>query len=277
VYSPDRWCLTGDAGVFLDPLFSPGSDFIGTSNSLITSLILADLAGEPVADKVELVNDYYLRYFDAWLSHYRDLYPLFDNVLLTTVRFGWYALVYFGIFVPLFYENRTADLDFLAEVQDELDRVLELIPRVAGLVNDWGKLENPKVPTLHVRPITPDKGGLHDEFLSTSQSESTPRLGADEVKAHIVKNRRMLEAAAVVYFDEAVGQLPGESLEPGARINPYAISLDPERWDEDGVFDETGMTVAEADAATAGLRDVLDALRFGRVPSGPPPRPVPST
>lgn len=276
VFSPDRWCLTGDAGVFLDPLFSPGSDFIGTSNCLISSLILTDLAGEPVADKIELVNAYYLRYFEAWLSHYQDLYPLFDNVLLTTVRFGWYASVYFGVFVPLFYENRTADLDFLPEVEGELDRVLQLIPRVTRLVNEWGELENPEVPPLHVRPITPEAGGLHDEFLGTSQSESTPPLDADAVKAHIVKNRKMLEAAAVVYFDEAVGQLPGHSLEPGATINPYAISLNPERWDDDGVFDGTGMTVAEADAATAGLREVLEALRDGRVPSGPPPRPVPS-
>jgi flavin-dependent dehydrogenase len=277
VFSPERWCLTGDAGAFLDPLFSPGSDFIGTSNSLITSLILADLEGELPAERVEFANDFYLRYFEAWLAHYQDLYPLFDNVLITTVRFGWYASVYFGIFVPLFYENRTSDLDFLADVKEDLDRVLRLIPRVTSLVNDWGALENPDLPPLHVRPITPAAGGLHDEFLSASQDESTPRSNAAAVKAHIAKNLKMLEASAVVYFDEAVGQLGGQSLDPSAKINPYAVSLHPERWDEDGVFDGTGLTVAEADAAAAGLRDALEALRFGRVPSGPPPRAVPTT
>ena len=28
VFSPDRWALTGEAGVFTDPFYSPGSDFI---------------------------------------------------------------------------------------------------------------------------------------------------------------------------------------------------------------------------------------------------------
>src|SRR5206468_1792116 len=87
VFSPERWCLTGDAGVFLDPLFSPGSDFIGTCNSLITDLILTDLAGKPVAERAEFSNDFFLRYFEAWLSHYQDLYPLFDNPLITATRF----------------------------------------------------------------------------------------------------------------------------------------------------------------------------------------------
>ena len=34
VYSPQRWALTGEAGAFADPLYSPGSDFIGLGNRL---------------------------------------------------------------------------------------------------------------------------------------------------------------------------------------------------------------------------------------------------
>ena len=30
----DRWCLVGEAGAFLDPFYSPGSDFIAMSNTL---------------------------------------------------------------------------------------------------------------------------------------------------------------------------------------------------------------------------------------------------
>ncbi|MEO7149549.1 MAG: tryptophan 7-halogenase, partial [Rhodanobacteraceae bacterium] len=32
VFSADRWALTGEAGVFLDPFYSPGSDFIAIGN-----------------------------------------------------------------------------------------------------------------------------------------------------------------------------------------------------------------------------------------------------
>src|SRR5262249_58789152 len=46
LYSRDRWCLTGEAGVFLDPLYSPGSDFITYSNTIVTQLVTKDLSGD---------------------------------------------------------------------------------------------------------------------------------------------------------------------------------------------------------------------------------------
>jgi 2-polyprenyl-6-methoxyphenol hydroxylase-like FAD-dependent oxidoreductase len=35
----ERWCLTGDSGVFLDPLYSSGLDLIAIGNGLITDMI----------------------------------------------------------------------------------------------------------------------------------------------------------------------------------------------------------------------------------------------
>jgi urea transport system ATP-binding protein len=49
VYSADRWLLTGEAGVFTDPFYSPGSDFIAMSNELITDLIIRDRRGEDIS------------------------------------------------------------------------------------------------------------------------------------------------------------------------------------------------------------------------------------
>ena len=45
VFSGQRWALTGEAGLFLDPFYSPGSDFIAMSNTYITDLIAHDRAG----------------------------------------------------------------------------------------------------------------------------------------------------------------------------------------------------------------------------------------
>ena len=47
VYSGDRWALTGEAGLFLDPFYSPGGDFIAISNTYVTDLVARELAGEP--------------------------------------------------------------------------------------------------------------------------------------------------------------------------------------------------------------------------------------
>jgi len=40
--SPDRWAMTGEAGRFTDPLYSPGSDLISTYNTMIVAAIKMD-------------------------------------------------------------------------------------------------------------------------------------------------------------------------------------------------------------------------------------------
>ena len=39
VFSGERWALTGEAGLFLDPFYSPGSDFIAIANTYICELV----------------------------------------------------------------------------------------------------------------------------------------------------------------------------------------------------------------------------------------------
>ena len=45
VYSPDRWALIGEAGLFTDPFYSPGSDFIAMGNDYIVDLIRRERSG----------------------------------------------------------------------------------------------------------------------------------------------------------------------------------------------------------------------------------------
>ena len=47
---------------------------------------------------------------------------------------------------------------------------------------------------------------------------------------------------------------PGED----QKINPSAISLDPSRWAADGLFDGSGMTIAEArESPAAGMENLF--------------------
>ncbi len=48
VFSSRRWAITGEAGVFLDPLYSPGIDYIAIANTMICSLIAEDRAGTAI-------------------------------------------------------------------------------------------------------------------------------------------------------------------------------------------------------------------------------------
>ena len=70
VFSPDRWGLVGEAGVFTDPFYSPGSDFIAMGNDYVTDLILREIRGEDVRARTEIFNTNYLRFFDAFIRLY---------------------------------------------------------------------------------------------------------------------------------------------------------------------------------------------------------------
>jgi len=75
--------------------------------------------------------------------------------------------------------------------------------------------------------------------------------------ARMVANADLLEAYAVLAFNERRGisanAAPGED----QKINPSAISLEPSRWEADGLFDGSGMTIAEARASPAGAMENL--------------------
>ena len=75
VFSPDRWALVGEAGVFTDPFYSPGSDFIAMGNDYVTDLIVRDARGEDIAARAEAFNATYLRLFDAFIRLYDGQYP----------------------------------------------------------------------------------------------------------------------------------------------------------------------------------------------------------
>jgi flavin-dependent dehydrogenase len=59
LFSTERWALTGEAGMFLDPFYSPGSDFIAINNTFIAALIEHDLKGGPLGARVQLFNELY--------------------------------------------------------------------------------------------------------------------------------------------------------------------------------------------------------------------------
>jgi hypothetical protein len=66
-----------------------------------------------------------------------------------------------------------------------------------------------------------------------------------------------MEAVAIRIFEEAVRALPDHDLPEDVTIDPKKMSLDPARWDEDGLFGNGGRTLAEARARTEGFDQML--------------------
>lgn len=122
----DRWALTGEAGAFADPFYSPGSDFIATANELIVSLILSDLAGDGEAEqKAKTYNAFYTFKYESTLRLYARLYPVFGSFDVFKLKFLLDFNNYYNtVFWPFLAETVT-DTKWLGEELRLADRVLK--------------------------------------------------------------------------------------------------------------------------------------------------------
>lgn len=97
-FSEDRWFLTGIAGVFLDPLLSPGSAWLADANRMIGELIATDMAGDEQAYRTQAKA--FNIYADFWLDnfflhikgHYHDCYDR-QRVYFEQLLRQWFGII----------------------------------------------------------------------------------------------------------------------------------------------------------------------------------------
>jgi flavin-dependent dehydrogenase len=137
VYSSDRWLLTGEAGVFTDPFYSPGSDFIGMGNGYITDLITRERRGEDIQERLERFNIDYLRLFDAFLRVYTGQYPLMGNAQVMTAKAAWDNACYWAITALLYFQRRLTQPEFMATVDPLMKQFFVLHARMQVFFRIW--------------------------------------------------------------------------------------------------------------------------------------------
>jgi flavin-dependent dehydrogenase len=247
VYSgADRWCLTGEAGAFLDPFYSPGSDSIAISNTFITDLVVRDLDGEDVSARAQAHNDLFLRYYRASLAMYEGQYEFWGNPQVMTAKITCNNIFYWSTIALLFFHDKFTDPEFMEAVGPDVERIWRLNERLERLFREWNALESREWRRAYVPTLAfPALGGRHLDLQNT--------YGDDELKAKIADNAELMEAVAVAVFHKAAGALDGDAPDEDAAINPYAIGLDPDRWEQDGLFDGSGVSLAGARERTQGL------------------------
>lgn len=154
VLSPNRWAITGVAGIFSDPLYSPGNEFITISNTIITDTICRELDGEAIASRVDFFNELYLYFIlDTSLTVVKGIYPMLDSSLIVTIKKIWHFAAHFSIFLPLIFNHKLADIDYLTFIQEELERFRILNRRLHALCEEFYARE-PHHPTVDYEVYT---------------------------------------------------------------------------------------------------------------------------
>jgi flavin-dependent dehydrogenase len=212
VFSGERWALTGEAGVFLDPFYSPGSDFIAISNTYITELIAHDAAGESVNAYARFYEQMYFSFYRSTLSLFVDQYPMFGDPEVMPVKVIWDYTYYWGILCQLFFQHRLTDRTMLARVRPELTAMLELNAEMQSFLRVWSKVSAHRNP-----PIMIDQASL-DWFAELNRG-LRDRLDDEAFHARIRTNAAQLRVLAAEIIERATAEHPGlDAAELRARL-----------------------------------------------------------
>jgi hypothetical protein len=139
VFSDQRWALTGEAGVFLDPFYSPGSDFIAIANGYICDLVAADRRGEPLAARVAISEQLYRSFYENTLSLYQGQYALFGDGTVMPLKVIWDYTYYWSLLAPLYFADRLSALPLLGRLRDPFATAAALNASMQRLLRQWGE------------------------------------------------------------------------------------------------------------------------------------------
>jgi flavin-dependent dehydrogenase len=189
VFSGDRWALTGESGVFLDPFYSPGSDFIAIANTYITELVAQDRAGQPVNAYARIYEQFFMSFYDSTMSLYRKQYRIFGDPEVLPVKVIWDYTYYWGVLCQLFFQNRLTDMRMLSALRDELNGSRALNFAMQDFLREWSARSQ-----CRNRPVLLDQSKL-DWFAELNRGLRDP-LDDAGFKARIRETTQRLQALA---------------------------------------------------------------------------------
>jgi flavin-dependent dehydrogenase len=202
VFSAQRWALTGEAGLFLDPFYSPGSDFIGIANTYITELIAIDRAGRPLAAHAQLYDQIYHSFYESTLALYTDQYAMFGDPEVLPVKVIWDYTYYWGVLAQFFFQRRLTDLAALAALRDELAQCQKLNVAAQAFLRDWSLVSARRNPAVML-----DQAAL--PWFAELNRSLNDTLDDAQFRARVRASTEQLRTLAAEMLARACAEHPG--------------------------------------------------------------------
>lgn len=250
IYSEGRWGVTGESGAFLDPLYSPGTDFIAMNNSWLSDLILRDIDGEDISGRAHIYEQSHLALVDSWIPVYQNKYLLMGNTQIMVIKIFWDWATYWAVPAHLFANKAFTNLRVLKDLfvaQNSLGRKFgRLNKTMQDLFLEWLPLENKIFSDRYIDPF--DLAVLR-KFQEQIEVQHEPAALLESV----AKNMNTLEQLAVAIFRLISTEVNGTA--PDMKVNPYTINLGKK---ESAVqLDTTSVDAIEPDPSISKDVDVM--------------------
>ena len=186
VFSADRWALVGEAAAFLDPFYSPGSDFIAIGNSMVGKLIDEDLANRSIVHLAPTLQSVFLTLFQNNLLTYRDQYPLFGNPRIMAIKFVWDYAVYWGFPALLYFNDKLTDAGFIQTLSRGVEEIREMNLQMQDFFRNWHEAD----PEVNAVPAFVDQSNI--EIMTRLNRELTERLDDTQLRKRFEGNVELI-------------------------------------------------------------------------------------
>jgi len=224
--------MSGEAGRFTDPLYSPGGDTIAIHNSLITDAILSADRGE-LESKIGLYESMFKTAYFSFVPSYATGYgPLGDQEAFA-MKYTWELSVYFAFYVFPFINGLLTERLFLIPYFRRFSQLGEANRTVQGYIADFFQWRK-RHPRDQEEPIFFDftrESTLRwaEETFYKVDLESAEAVSVlDEQLANLLALARLI----IAHIDAVVAGRP-ELL----TSQPYVAAIDPcsRRFDENDI------------------------------------------
>lgn len=237
-FSADRWAVVGEAGAFHDPLYSPGADSIGLSNSYAVEAIAADFEGGDLPARVDELNAQLAALVAQGYHFFDGTGAIYRHGRAMTAKYYWDNFIYWNYHCQHFAQgiHRLAG-DALAAFVPVRDRFFELNIRAQRVLRAWAELDThrpqgrfisiPRPPSLLIESNLAILNEMHPE---DTLDYMTLRLGqAEQMLGELVlrvlteigpeKGRAFVDAIGLREWDLALSsrRIEAEALEGKAR------------------------------------------------------------
>ena len=190
IFSGERWCLVGEAGVSLDPLYSPGSDLIAIGNGLTYDLITRELNGEDIRGRAAIHDKLFLSLTQIWLGIYEQQYSLLSNAQIMVAKIIWDTAFYWGVFGLLYFHDTFRNIAESPGVAASLARLALVSNRAQAFFREWHAIDQPAASNLFVDLYSPL------DFMVKLHTGMAAGLAHAELEAQFASNVRLFERLA---------------------------------------------------------------------------------
>ncbi|MFK7895784.1 MAG: NAD(P)/FAD-dependent oxidoreductase [Myxococcota bacterium] len=224
-WSAERWAIVGEAGAFADPLYSPGTDFIGLANSFTEEMIRQDANGASTPELVERARELsaiYRSLIGGAVDLYREAAPVYGHAPALVAKIFWDNFVYWSYPCQLFQQNLyKLSGEPLMEMMPMGERFSDITRRMQTLFAAWAELA----------PVEPKAGfigmpGFPSVLIDTHlalQNKWSPEETLEQIRARLVEGEEIAVELVLRAMDEVGPEHVAELLD---RVKIHEWNLD---------------------------------------------------